>query len=273
MPVKAVSLSCVAAFLTWAVAALPAAAQVASSSAYDGSASLSIPGGVTFSLPPVNPVAGSGPPAYSTANTVVSFFNTQNLGALGLPGDTITVTADTLNSSASSPGSTPLTATASASIQNLDFVFATTGVPIPLFELTATTIASTSTAGGGPATGSTTIQGVTLSGSLVGTPITLMIPSTLPVDDVVFNAGGVELIANEQIALPGGIATNAVDLILTSASFGGSTPLSGNLILSHSQAQVTGVSPVPEPATWTMMLLGVAGLGAAARRRRGFAAV
>ena len=163
------------------------------------------------------------------------------------------MTAQTLNAAASG---TSTSANGSASIQNLDAILSTAGVAFPLVELTATTIAAMAAADAGGVTGSATLQGVALSGSLVGAPITFDIPATLPANGIVFNAGGVEIILNEQTTVPGGITVNAVDLILNNASYLGSTPVSGNLILSQSQAQVFGRAAVPEPAAWVEMILG-----------------
>jgi hypothetical protein len=264
---KALTYASVLTAIAIAVAS-PSLASTAASSAYDASVNLSV-GGLSVALPPVNPVGGAAPAAYSLSNSVASFSNSQTLGLLGLPLDTFAVTTQILNSSASG---TATAATGSASIQNLDAVLSIAAVPVPLVELTATTIASMSTAGGGAPTGSSTIEGVRLSGSLVGAPVTFTIPSDLPANDVVFNLGGVKVVLNEQYALPGGIATNAIDIMLDNASYGGSLPLSGNLILSHSQAQVFGgAGAVPEPAAWAEMVLGFGILGGLARRRKAFA--
>ena len=44
--------------------------------------------------------------------------------------------------------------------------------------------------------------------------------------------------------------------------------LTGNLAASYSGTLNVQVAPVPEPATWAMMLIGFAGVGMAMRRRR-----
>jgi len=44
--------------------------------------------------------------------------------------------------------------------------------------------------------------------------------------------------------------------------------LTGDLAASYSGTLNVQVAPVPEPATWAMMLIGFAGVGMAMRRRR-----
>lgn len=60
-----------------------------------------------------------------------------------------------------------------------------------------------------------------------------------------------------------GISTNAIDVTFNNFALG-TNVLNGNIIVGHSQA----MAAVPEPASWAMMLLGFAGIGFVARRRR-----
>lgn len=121
------------------------------------------------------------------------------------------------------------------------------------------------------AVGSTTIQGLTVSGTLIGTPITESISP--PPNTTVFDAGGLDIVLNYQTPVSGpdvaGVTTDAVYIGLTDLPLGTSL-VNGDIILSQSQAEITGAPVVvPEPQAWALMLLGfgIVGLGLRSRPR------
>jgi hypothetical protein len=96
---------------------------------------------------------------------------------------------------------------------------------------------------------------------------------TFPVNptpnDVIFNAGGLTITLNQQIpdlAESAGITTNAIALNFNHFPIGADIA-NGSLDIAQSFASVN--IAVPEISTWTMLLLGFAGLGYAGYRRRG----
>ena len=64
-----------------------------------------------------------------------------------------------------------------------------------------------------------------------------------------------------------GISTNAIDVALNNFALG-TNLANGNIIVGHSEAFASVGAAVPEPASWAMMLIGFAGIGAVLRRRR-----
>lgn len=149
-----------------------------------------------------------------------------------------------------------------------------------LLDISATTLTSTSTAsnfGGLVLTCSSEINNLTISGlALGGGPAITVNASGLastPVDDILFNLGGLVIVSNYQTpiydgAVVDGIQTTALAIGFNNFAFGGGL-LNGIVLIADSGASVAG-SPtaVPEPATWAMMLTGFGMLGVVARRRR-----
>jgi hypothetical protein len=229
-----------------ALAVSPASAAVVSisSSSTAFMLALEIQGLGDINLGPLVSAAGSAPPAYNVTNSVASI----NLPSLGL-------TTGLVTDKASSPFPPTPTGTASSTIANFSFA------PLlgALFNLTATSISSTSSVDGAPsATGSTTIDDMSLT--IPGqTPI--MFSGTPSVNDVIFNMGGLSVVLNQQIADPSesaGITTNAIAIDFTNLPIGPNV-VNGSIDIGQSKASI--ILGIPEPATWAEMLAGFVGLG------------
>jgi hypothetical protein len=163
-------------------------------------------------------------------------------------------------------------------VNNLQLSLSESQLLASLLGLSATTIQSSSQAnsvGGLDASGSTTIEGLTLTGSLLGG---LAINGSLFVNPapntVLFNIVGLSITLNEQTLFGDGItttgiSTNAIDIAFNNFALG-TNLLNGNIIVGHTEAFASLDQPaaVPEPATWAMMLLGFVGIGLAMCRRR-----
>ena len=269
--------SCLAAgvALAAASAALPALALNISSSANDLSASLNAGGVASVTIGPINPVGGSAPPAYSVSNTVASVTVSNDLSTLGVLSSNLGATTGVLSSSASSPFTPTPTGTATATVNGLNLNLSASGLaPLTLLSLSATTVTSTTSVSGFgslQAHGSSSIEGLTLNGSLIGlgalSGVTYINP---PANDVIFDAGGLEVILNQQIPLGGGVGlqTNAIAVLFNDVPLGVSL-VDGSIDVATSQALISGApAPAPEPASWVMMLSGAALCGAMLRRQR-----
>ena len=258
---------------TWlALSGTSAVAQRASSSAYGVSANeqVSAAGVVNanVSVGPISQASGAAPPPYNNSSTVASVSKNAAL-TTGLTGVTQGRQTGILTSSASG---TATGAQATATVNNLQLTESQAGLLTSLLGLGATTIQSHSQAssvGGLSASGSTTIEGLTLYGLLTSG---LTIDGSLYVNPapntVLLSIAGLSIILNEQTMLGDGInslgiSTNAIDVAFSNFALG-TNVLNGNIIVGHSEA----MAAVPEPASWAMMLLGFAGIGFVARRRR-----
>jgi hypothetical protein len=255
-----------------------AVAQQASSSAYGLSANENVSAAgvvnANVSVGPISQAAGAAPPTYNNSNTIASVSQNAAL-TTGVTGVTQGLQTGILTSSASGNATG---AQATATVNNLQLSEAQAGLLSDLLNLSATTISSTSQAsslGGLSASGSTTIEGLTLYGLLTGNQ---SIDGSLFVNPapntVLLSIAGLSIILNEQTMLGDGvtgigISTNAIDVGFNNFALG-TNVLNGNVILGHSQAFASLASPaaVPEPATWAMMLMGFAGIGILLRRRR-----
>jgi hypothetical protein len=253
-------------------------AQQASSSGYALGANENVSAGgaitATVNVGPLAQSSGSAPPSYSNSNSVASVSQNASLttGALGV---TQSLQTGILTSSASG---TATGAQATATVNDLQLSLAESQLLTSLLGLSATTIQSSSQAnsvGGLDASGSTTIEGLTLSGALLGG---LSIDGSLFINPapntVLFSIAGLSIILNEQTLLGDGvttigISTNAIDVAFSSFPFGTSLA-NGNIIIGHSEAMASlgQAAAVPEPGTWAMMLLGFGGIGLVLRRRR-----
>lgn len=253
----------------------PLVAQSASSSGYtvgaEETVSVPLAADVTVSVGPVAPAGGNAPPPYDTTSTVLSATENAALTS-GLGGVSQQLLTDLLTTNANG------TATAAEATSTVnEFTLSLSGLS-GLINLTATTIQSYSQAnsnGGLDASGTTTIEGLDLSGSIFGS---LLIDGSLYVNPapntVLFSAGGLSIILNEQFAQGDGVAgigieTNAIHIGFDNFLLGTGL-LNGDIIVGHSQAFASAgqAAAVPEPATWAMMLLGFGVVGASIRRRK-----
>jgi hypothetical protein len=256
----------------------PLLAQTASSSAYalsvDQTVTAPLSGQVNVSIGPLASSSGSAPPIYNNSNALASVNESINL-TTGLTGVTETLTTGILTSNASGTGTS---AQATATVNNLAFSLGTGPFLASLLGLNATTIQSFSQAnsiGGLDASGMTTIEGLTLTGSALGG---LAIDGSLFVNPapntVLFSGGGLSIILNEQTAFGDGITgtgieTNAIRIAFNDFPIGTGLK-NGNVIIGNSRAfaSIGQAAAVPEPSTWAMLLLGFGAIGVSLRRRR-----
>lgn len=267
------------------VAIVPAhAAMTIDSSAYALSASLSAANAVLLDIGPLAASGGSAPGAYADAASLATVDEDLQLGGfLGLSVHQ-RINAGIVQSSASSPYPATPTGTANASIADADLGLTTQALflPVTVLGVTADAIQSTtsvSAASGLSAVGSSTLAGLNLAGLGLGS---VFIDTSLFVNPdpntVLLNLLGLKIVLNEQIWSGDGItdlglSTNALRLSFNDFLLGGRL-VTGDVILGHSQASISGyevappASPVPEPASWALMIAGFGLIGAAARTRR-----
>jgi hypothetical protein len=232
-------------------AAFPASAAVTSitSAATVLGASLIVLGS-PINIGPLVPASGAAPPAYNIPNSLASFNDT--FGPLSISTGLLVDTA--------SGDTTTGTGSATSTIQNLNITFDS------VFSLTATTISSTSSVDGTPsATGSTTLTDlqITVLGNTVSIPV-----NPTP-NDVIFSLAGLSIVLNQQIpeaTESAGITTNAIAIDFNSFPVGLNL-IHGGVDVGQSMASID-VTSVPEASTWAMMVLGLAGLGAAGYLRK-----
>jgi hypothetical protein len=268
--------------LALAIAATPAVAQTASSSAYGVSADLQVGSAVSVGVGPVATAAGSGPPPYDQTTTVLSVNQNLALGTVAATTFSQRINTGVLTSTASSDFPLDPAATASATINNLSAGLSSKLPLLPslsLLGISADTVKSTSTittTGGLNATGSTIIEGLSLDGLGLGG---LLVNGSLFVNPtantVLVDLLGLRIVLNEQIVTGDGISsleieTNAIRATFTDFLLGGRL-LNGDLVFASSQASIKGYMPaapaVPEPSTWAMLIAGFGMIGFAARRR------
>ena len=270
--------------LAAAALAVPAAAVTVASSAYGLSVSLNVTPAISVSVGPVAPVGSSAAPAYNLTNTVLSVNQTLGLGTSGLLSFGQGVQTGVIDTSAISAFPVTPTGSANATVNNLSLgLVATSSVPfvapVTLLSIGANTLVSDSSVegfGAPSATGNATITGLTVSGTALGG---LIVNGGLFVNPAansqLLNLLGLRIVLNEQIpsgnnVSTAGIATNAIHVAFTNFLLG-TNLLNGDIIVSHSQASITGVGAVPgvpEPAVWAQMIAGFALVGAVARRRK-----
>ncbi|MGH6781890.1 MAG: hypothetical protein ACREB5_07290, partial [Sphingomonadaceae bacterium] len=169
-----ISAICVLA-LPLAIAAPASAATTISSSAYGLGATLSAVDAVLVNVGPLVQAGGTAAPAYNNSANLVSIDQDLVLGGFG-PLLTVRERLQTgiVTSTASSPFPVTPTGTASSSINDLNVALTTKLLAVPvvtLLGLSADTIVSTSSVsgvGGLSAVGSTTIEGLDLTGLGLG---------------------------------------------------------------------------------------------------------
>lgn len=263
--------------LPFAVA--PAQAAVTfSSDAYDVGVHVNA-GSVAVATADAGRVSGSAGQAYNISGGVASVNNNATLAGNATATATQSLQTGLVSSNARSDGASGNSAAASASLANVSFGMSNQLLGAlsadGLLNLGANTISSMTTVGidgsGLYGFGSSSLAGLTLTGSLLGSAIDGSAYSSPTANTVLLSLAGLKVILNEQIrsATGDGLAmqTNAVHIALNDYALNGSL-LNGDIILGHSAAQVAGV---PEPASWAMMIVGLGAIGAAMRRRRGSA--
>lgn len=249
-----------------------AAATVVTSGGYDVFASLLQSngygmGGVYGQIGEVDALADTAPGPYDAVRSLPSFQGAANLGPY-----VITITTGPETAAVSSPYRPTPTGMAAFSIDSLSMVLGPPSGP-PILEISATTISGTTSAsavGGLSTTGSSTLEDLSLSGTLIGAPISLPGLVAPPANDVLFDKGGTEIIANYQGGYDTGTdigqTTIPLDVFIGGSAAGG---VSGLVNFGFNAA---AVSTAPEPAVWFEILVGVGLTGAALRRRRAPAA-
>ena len=253
--------------------ASPALAQ--SSSGFALSADQTITGAnvanATVTVGPISPTSCSGPNC--TDSAAAANLNTTVALTSGLLGTSEQLQARALSSDSMT---TPTEATATATILDLSAgigLTATTPFINSLFGLSATTITSTSTANAGGLTGSTLIEGLTLTGSAFTPEFLAAFDASLFLspdpNTILFSLGGLTIILNEQLFSGDSITTNAIHVMFDDFAVGTGLK-SGDLIFASTTASFPGAAAgaVPEPSTWAMMLLGFGVAGTAIRRSR-----
>lgn len=147
--------------------------------------------------------------------------------------------------------------------------------------LAADVIGSTTTVGanGGGlyAMGNSTLTNLSFTGGLFSN-LNLSLDAFVNAapNTVLLDLLGLRLVLNEQITTGNGIdslamTTNALHLSLNDYLFNGQL-LKGNVVVGGSHASITGyvapTAPIPEPASWAMMISGLGAVGGAMRWRK-----
>lgn len=220
--------------------------------------------GVYGQISEVNPINGTAPAPYDYSSSAPSFHGSASLFVLVLDVSTGLVTG-----AASSPYPPTPTSTATFTVHSLSM---TLGAPkaTPLLDISATSLSGTSSVSGiGPlsTTGSSTLENLNISGAAIGAPISLPGLVAPPVNDVLFNSGSLEIVANWQGGYNTGIEAGMTTVPLEIFFNGGAAPgsLDGLVAFGFSYA---GISTAPEPAAWLEIFLGLGLMGVALRGRR-----
>ena len=240
------------------------AATVISSGGYDAFATLYVEGGGVGEVGEVNAVNETTPGPYSDTSSAPSFQGSANLDVLVLA-----ISTGLLTAAASSPYPPTPTGSATFTVNSLSMTLGAPTAP-PLLDLSATSLTGTSSASGiGPlsTTGSSTLEDLSISGGLIGAPISLPGVVAPPANDVLFKTGSTEIIANAQGGFNTGTDASMTTIPLEILFSGGYAPnsLSGEVNFGFSYA---AISTAPEPAAWLETLLGVGLMGAVLRLRR-----
>jgi hypothetical protein len=148
--------------------------------------------------------------------------------------------------------------------------------------LSADVIGSTTTVSGASGslvgTGGSTLTNLAFTGSAFhGLNLDASAYVSPAANTILLSLAGLKVTLNEQIATGNGTTalayqTNAIHITLDDYILNGSL-LTGDIILGHSEASIAGfvptvTGPVPELATWAMMIAGFGLIGTALRRHR-----
>lgn len=261
------------------LASVPALADpVLSSSANVGSVHLSVADALAADVT-LAPVGGTAAPDYNESASLASIDQSFHLFGTVLSVDAGVHTG--IISTLAQSGY-PDSAMGSANIANAQTGLTTSllgAIPLAALGVSANAINSTSVAGidgaGLFATGSSSIENLIIGGSILDAlGLNLGVFSNPAPNTVALSLLGLNITLNEQLMNETAdsimMTTNAVHISLDDYLFAGSL-LSGDIILGHSQASVTGyepvAAPVPEPASWALMIGGFALVGLCQRRR------
>lgn len=191
--------------------------------------------GINIDLGPVSTASGSAPPDYSDADTVLSTGI-----STGQTGNVLSTSVLATNASSFIANDNT---SADATVD--DLVLSIVG-SLPLLTIGADTVVSTADvsgdcgAGSLTATGTTTIEGASVGGTL-GLGLSIAVNPTPNFE--LINLLGIRVVLNEQIVTGDGvtnrgITVNAIHVDLTNTILSLIGALSGDIIISQSQAQV-----------------------------------
>lgn len=258
-----------------------APAATISSSSYGVSANLNVVGALSASLGPVATASGSAPGAYDVSDSLLTLH--QSLALIASPllsageqlnGGVITATAR------SDYPATPR-GSASATVADLSaglFVDTLLLPPALIAGIDSKTVRSSAwvDAGAGLSVGgSTVLEQLALGGSVLGSlGIGGGLFASPAANTVLVDLLGLRIVLNEQTVWGDGISSLGIATNAIHASFDnfllGTQLLNGDIIIAHSQAEISGYSAsaaVPEPASWAMLIAGFGLVGFAMRAR------
>ncbi len=191
--------------------------------------------GINIDLGPISTASGNAPPDYSDADTVLSTGISTGLTGNILSTGVLATNADSVIANDNT--------SADATVD--DLVLSIVG-SLPLLTIGADTVVSTADVGGDcgagslTATGTTTIEGASVGGTL---GLGLSIDVNPPPNFELINLLGIRVVLNEQIVTGDGVTSrgitvNAIHVDLTNTILSLIGALSGDIIISQSQAQV-----------------------------------
>jgi len=227
------------------------------------------------------PVSGTAAPDYSDHGQLASINVGAHVSTNLLTSADLGVTSGIVTTLAES--TYPDSVMATANIANAKAGLYTTvlnAIPLAAIGISADAISSTTVAGidasGLFATGASSFANLAITGSIldgIGLDLAAFV-NPLP-NTVGLSVLGLKITFNEQLTSQTAdsiaMTTNAVHISLSDYLFGGKL-LNGDVILGQSHASITGYAPsapVPEPATWALMIGGFALAGLSLRRARG----
>lgn len=255
----------------------PAEAVTFASGANATSTRISVAGAVVADAL-VAPVSGSGAPAFDRTGGVAAIDQNFTLasGVTGTATQALQTGVVTTEAKSAAPAETRAIGT--VTLNDVSSTLASKLVadllPVAALGLTADTLTSTTIAGIDAAgnlygSGSSSITNLALGGSALGAlTVNGALYSNPAANTVLLSLANLKVTLNEQLRTRNAsglfMQTNAVHIALNNYSLAGKL-LTGDVVLGHSEASVTGV---PEPGTWATMLIGFGAVGFAMRGRR-----